>query len=115
VWTSVSYQIEVPLGVAVPESTLAAAREMVTTLSEVSDQVYFYETLAASRSLLGCRSNCSCLLPSIAVGHLETDSGRDAVEAQQALVKADQIAGKVEPAFVVAAGSHHTGCLPRTD
>ena len=63
VWTSVSYYIEVPLAVGVLESILTAGREMVTTLSEVPDLVYFYETLAASRSLLGCRSSCSCLLP----------------------------------------------------
>ena len=100
--------------VAVIALTLAAGLGMVMMKSAAEDPEYFFVTLGALRSLLGCRSSCSYLKPSMVVRYLETDSHHDAVEAQQAVLEAFRIAGEVELAFDVVADSHHKGYHPRT-
>lgn len=116
-WTFVLSHMEVPLVVVVVvlARTLAAVREMVTIRSEVQGLVYSAGMLAVSQSLPGCRSSCSCLLPSTVVQYLETDSDHDAAVVQRAVLEAVQIAEAAVLAFVVEAGSHHTDCLPKID
>lgn len=95
--------------------TLAAVLEMVTIRPEARDLVCSVGTLAASQSLLGCRSSCSCLLPSMVAQYLETDSDHDAAVVQRVVQEAGRIAEAPVLAFVVEAGSHHTGCHLRID
>jgi hypothetical protein len=114
-WTFVLSHTEVPPVEVVLARTLAAAREMVTIRSEVQDLVCSAGMLAASQSLLGGRSSCSCLLPSMVVQYLETDSDHDVAVVQRAVLEAVQIAEAAVLAFVVEAGSHHTGFLPKID